>query len=439
MSYEFIALLMFLTMFVTLLSGRHIYAVIGGVASIFALALWGSGGMEMGFHASFKLINWYPMVTLPIFVFIGYLFSESKISEDLYRLIHILTGPLRGGLAIGTIVLMAIISAINGLSVAGMSVGSSVALPEMLKRNYDKKMVTGVIQAGSSLGILIPPSVVLVLYGMIARQPVGHLWLAGVLPGLLMSAMFVGYIIIRCHFQPEMGPVLPREEWDLPIKEKISALSGGLLPLFIILMMSGLFLLGITSLVESSAIGAIATIIAAIIKKRFNWEILNKVLTQTISVSAMFMWVAMSAMAFAAIFDGLGAVHAIASLFLSHGFGPVGTIIAMQVSFLLLGTFLDDTAMLIIVAPLYIPLVVSMGFNPIWYGVLYTITCQIAYLTPPFGYNLFLMKAMAPKEISLGDIYRSIVPFILLMAATIAILIIFPQIATWLPDLYFAK
>ncbi len=139
MSYEFIALLMFLTMFVTLLSGRHIYAVIGGVASIFAIALWGSGGMEMGFHASFKLINWYPMVTLPIFVFIGYLFSESKISEDLYKLIHILTGPLRGGLAIGTIVLMAIISAINGLSVAGMSVGSSVALPEMLKRKYDKK------------------------------------------------------------------------------------------------------------------------------------------------------------------------------------------------------------------------------------------------------------------------------------------------------------
>ena len=439
MSYEFIALLMFLTMFVTLLSGRHIYAVIGGVASIFAIILWGSGGMEMGFHSSFKLINWYPLVTLPIFVFIGYLFSASKISEDLYRLIHILTGPLKGGLAIGTIVLMAIISAINGLSVAGMSVGSSVALPEMLKRGYDKKMVTGVIQAGSSLGILIPPSVVLVLYGMIARQPVGHLWLAGVFPGLLMSVMFIVYIIIRCHLQPDMGPVLPREEWDIPIKEKIVALRGGLLPLFIILMMSGLFLMGITSLVESSAIGAIATIIAAMIKKRFNWEILNKVLTQTVSVSVMFMWVAMSAMAFAAIFDGLGAVHAIATLFLSHGFGPIGTIIAMQVSFLILGTFLDDTAMLIIVAPLYIPLVVSLGFNPIWYGVLYTITCQIAYLTPPFGYNLFLMKAMAPKEISLSDIYRSIVPFILLMVATIAILIIYPEIATWLPDLYFSK
>ncbi len=439
MSFEFIALLMFLTMFVTLLSGRHIYAVIGGVAAIFSIILWGTGGIDMGYHSAFKLINWYPLVTLPIFVFIGYLFSASKISEDLYRLIHVLTGPLRGGLAIGTIVLMAIISAINGLSVAGMSVGSSVALPEMLKKNYDKKMVTGVIQAGSSLGILIPPSVVLVLYGMIARQPVGHLWLAGVFPGLLMSALFVLYIVVRCWFQPELGPVLPREEWDIPVMEKVKALRGGLLPLFIILMMSGLFLLGVTSLVESSAIGAIATIIAAGIKKRLNWKILNSVLTNTLNVSGMFMWVAMSAMAFAAIFDGLGAVHAISTLFLSHGFGPIGTIIAMQVSFLLLGTFLDDTAMLIIVAPLYIPLVVTLGFNPIWYGVLYTITCQIAYLTPPFGYNLFLMKAMAPKEISLSDIYRSIVPFIFLMILTIVILIIFPEIATWLPDLYFSK
>ena len=437
MTFEFIALLMFLTMFVSLLTGRHIYAVIGGVAVVFALILWGRGGVDMAFHSAFKLINWYPLVTLPIFVFIGYLFSESKISEDLYRLIHILTGPLRGGLAIGTIILMAVISAINGLSVAGMSVGSSVALPEMLKRKYDKKMVTGVIQAGSSLGILIPPSVVLVLYGMIARQPVGHLWLAGVFPGLLMATLFIIYIVVRCKIQPEMGPVLPREEWDLPLKEKLRALSGGLLPVFIILMMSGLFLLGVTSLVESSAIGALATIVSAIIKKRFNWKILNRVLTQTLSISSMFMWVAMSAMAFAAIFDGLGAVHAIETLFLSHGLGPVGTIIIMQLSFLLMGTFLDDTAMLIIVAPLYIPLVIKLGFNPIWYGVLYTITCQIAYLTPPFGYNLFLMKAMAPKEITLKDIYSSIVPFILIMAGTIAILIIFPEIATWLPDKYF--
>ena len=437
MSYELIALLMFITMFLVLLTGRHIYAIIGGVAAVFSLFLWGPGGMNMAYNGAFALFNWYPLVTLPIFVYIGYLFSETKISEELYHLIHIMMGPLRGGLAIGTIFLMAIISAINGLSVAGMSVGSSVALPEMLKRNYDKKMVTGVIQAGSSLGILIPPSVVLVLYGMIARQPVGQLWLAGVVPGLIMVVFFIIYIVVRCKIQPELGPVLDKEQREIPVKEKLLAFRAALLPLFIIFMMSGLFLLGITSLVESSAIGAVATTIAAAIKRRLNWKIINRVLVNTLSVSCMFMWVAMAAMGFAAIFDGLGAIHAIKSLFLGYGFGPIGTIIIMQVSFIILGTFLDDTAMLIIVAPLYIPMVVALGFNPVWYGVLYTITCQIAYLTPPFGYNLFLMKAMAPKEIKIGDIYRSIVPFIIIMLGTLALLIIFPDIAMWLPSKYF--
>lgn len=437
MSYEVIAIFMFLTMFVVLLTGRHIYAIIGGVAALFAIFLWGRGGVMMPFNSSFTLINWYPLVTLPIFIYIGYMFSETKISEDLYQMMHVLMGPVKGGLAIGTIILMAIIAAINGLSVAGMSVGSSVALPEMLKRNYDKRMVTGVIQAGSSLGILIPPSVVLVLYGMIARVPVGRLWLAGVIPGLLMSTLFIIYIVVRCHIQPKLGPVLPREYWDISFSEKLRALRAGILPLFIIFMMSGLFLMGVTSLVESSAIGAVATTIAALLKKRLTWKNMNNVLNQTVTVSCMFMWVVMAAMGFAAIFDGLGAVHAIESIFLGYGVGPWGTIIIMQLSFILMGTFLDDTAMLIIVAPLYIPLIVKLGFNPVWYGVLYTITCQIAYLTPPFGYNLFLMKAMAPREISLSDIYRSIVPFVFIMAATIAILMLFPQIALWLPDRYF--
>ena len=432
MSYEFIAIFMFLTVLVVLITGRHIYAVIGGVASIFTLFLWGRGGLTMPFHASFTLLNWYPLITLPIFIYIGYLFSESKISNDLYEMIHVFMGPLRGGLAIGTIILMAMIAAINGLSVAGMTVGTSIALPEMLSRKYNKKMVTGVIQAGSSLGILIPPSVVLVLYGMIARVPVSQLWIAGIFPGLLMAGLFILYIIIRCKLQPEMGPSLPREERDIPWTEKLVLLRASLLPAFIIFMMSGLFFMGITSLVESSAIGAVATTIATAIKGRLSWKGLDKVLRKTLGVSCMFMWVVLSSMGFAAIYDGLGAVHAVESIFLQYGFGAWGTIIIMQISFILMGTFLDDTAMLIIVAPLYIPLVSKLGFNLVWYGILYTITCQIAYLTPPFGYNLFLMRAMAPKEITLGDIYYSIIPFVLIMVVTIIILMLYPQICLFL-------
>lgn len=438
-AYGFMAIMMFSSMLVMLLTGRHIFAVIGGVASIFALLLWGDGGIGMAFQASFSLLRWYPLLTLPIFIYMGYMFAKSGIADDLYEMIHVWMGPVRGGLAIGTILLMSIISAINGLSVAGMAVGSTIALPEMLKRKYDKRMLTGVIQAGSSLGILIPPSVVLVLYGMIARQPVGRLWLAGIFPGIILTLLFVIYILVRCYFQPELGPTLPPEERNIAWSIKLKLLRGALIPIFIIFSMSGLFFMGVTSLVESSAVGATATTIAAILKRRLTWQGMKEVLRETLSVSCMFMWVILSALAFGAIFDGLGAVHAIQELFLRYGFGRWGIIIMMQLSFLIMGMFLDDTAMLIIVAPLYIPLVIKLGFDPIWYGVLYTITCQVAYLTPPFGYNLFLMKAMAPKEITLADIYWSVIPFVIVMVVALVIIMIFPNIALWLPNLYYAR
>ena len=441
MSHELIAVMIFTSMMFMLLTGQRVFAAIGGVATLFALMLWGKGAAEMPFNASFALLNWYPLLTLPLFIYMGYMFSESGIASDLYRMFHVWMGPVNGGLAIGTMGLMVAVSAMNGLSVAGMAIGASIAMPEMLKRDYDKVMVTGVIQAGSSLGIMVPPSVVLVLYGMIARQPVGQLWLAGVFPGLLLAALFVAYIAIRCKLQPSMGPALSIEERQkITWSQRIRLLKAGIIPLVIIFSMTGLFLMGITSLVECSAAGAFATTVAAFAKRRLTRQVMEDTLRNTLSVSCMFMWVILAALCFGAVFDGLGAVHAIKSLFLDRwGLSPFGVLVMMQLSYIVMGMFLDDTAMLIIVAPLYVPLIISLGYNPIWYGVLYTITCQIAYMTPPFGYNLFLMKAMAPKEVSLGDIYRSIVPFVLVMILGLVIVMMFPQIALWLPNLYFGR
>ena len=424
-----------------LLTGQRVFGAIGGVATLFALLLWGKGAAEMPFNAAFALLNWYPLLTLPLFIYMGYMFSESGIASDLYRMFHVWFGPVNGGLAIGTMGLMVAVSAMNGLSVAGMAIGASLALPEMLKRNYDKVMVTGVIQAGSSLGIMVPPSVVLVLYGMIARQSVGQLWLAGVFPGFLLAGLFMAYIYIRCRLQPHLGPTLSKEELEtITWAQKLRLLRAGIVPLVIIFAMTGLFLLGFTSLVQCSAAGATATTLAALVKGRLNKRVLDETLKNTLSVSCMFMWVILAALCFGAVFDGLGAVHAIKSLFIERwGLSPFGILVMMQLSYILMGMFLDDTAMLIIVAPLYVPLVISLGYNPIWYGVLYTITCQIAYMTPPFGYNLFLMKAMAPKEISLADIYRSIIPFVLVMMVGLVIVMLFPGIALWLPDLYFGR
>ena len=440
MGYEMIALLMFASMMVMLITGQRVFAAIGAVASIAALLLWGEGGSEMAFSAAMKLMKWYPLLTLPMFIYMGFMLSESGIADDLYRMFHVWFGPVRGGLAIGTIGLMVVISAMNGLSVAGMAIGATIALPELLRRNYDKIMVTGVIQAGSSLGILVPPSVVLVLYGMIARQPVGQLWLAGVFPGLMMAALFIVYIAIRCQLQPHLGPVLPVEERRIPFVEKLALLRAGILPLLIFFFMTGLFLMGFTSLVESSAVGAASATLAALVRRRLTRKVMEETVRKTLGVSCMFMWIILAALCFGAVFDGLGAVRAIEGFFLERlGFGPWEVLILMQLSFLLMGTFLDDTAMLVIVAPLYVPLVKVLGFDLIWYGVLYTITCQIAYMTPPFGYNLFLMRAMAPPEIKLGDIYRSIIPFVLVMVVALALVMIFPQLALWLPEQHYGR
>ncbi|AVO38934.1 TRAP transporter large permease [Pukyongiella litopenaei] len=500
MSYEMIALFMFALMMLMLFTGQRVFAAIGGVAAVSALMLWGTGGTDIPFSAAMKLMKWYPLLTLPMFIFMGYVLSESRIADDLYRMFHVWMGPVSGGLAIGTIGLMVLISAMNGLSVAGMAIGATIALPELLRRGYDKRMVTGVIQAGSSLGILVPPSVVLVLYAMIARQPVGQLWLAGVVPGLLMAALFILYIAIRCRLNPALGPVMPRVDlaeydrvsehplrlnfivlaavvaiplvvWagllppksalgaalgagalafllrrhpavykDLFLKEKHRLLFSGVLPLVIFAAMMVPFVNGWTSLVESSAIGAMTAFLAAVLKGRMNRDVFETSVRQTLAISCMFMWIILAALGFGAVFDGLGAVKAIDDLFTERlGLDPWMILILMQLSFLLMGTFLDDTAMLVIVAPLYVPLVKALGFDLIWYGVLYTITTQIAYMTPPFGYNLFLMRAMAPPDITLRDIYGSIAPFVGVMVLALALIMAFPQIALWLPETVYGK
>jgi tripartite ATP-independent transporter DctM subunit len=288
--------------------------------------------------------------------------------------------------------------------------------------------------------------VVLVLYSMIARQPVGHLWLAGVVPGLMMAGIFILYVVIRCKINPALGPVLPVAERTVTRGEKLRLLSAGLLPVGIFVAMMGPFIYGWTSLVEASVVGAAVATLVAVLRGRMTRKVFDTCMVQTLGVSCMFMWIILAALAFGAVFDGLGAVKAIEGLFLRDmGLSPWTILILMQLSFLIMGMFLDDTAMLVIVAPLYVPLVakLDLGMPPqdalIWYGIMYTITCQIAYITPPFGYNLFLMRAMAPDHVTLADIYRSITPIVLLMLLTLVIVMIFPQIALWLPHLVYAR
>jgi tripartite ATP-independent transporter DctM subunit len=436
MDYNLIALLMFSTLMLMMITGQRVFGAIGVVAVVFALLLWGQGGTNMGFSAVMKVMKWTPILTLPMFVFMGYIMSESRIADDLYRMFHVWFGPLPGGLAIGTVLLMVMISVMNGLSVAGMAIGATIALPELMRRGYDKLMISGVIQAGSSLGILIPPSVVLVLFALIARQPVSNLWLAGVGPGLLMAVLFIAYIVLRTWMNPALAPRMTAEERaQITRAEKIRLLRAGLLPVFIFVAMMVPFLNGWASLTESSVIGVLATLLVAAVKGRLSREILETSTRQTLFITVMFMMIITAALSYGAVFDGLGAGRAIQQFFVSDmGLSPWQVLVLMQASFLIMGMFLDDTAMLVIVAPVFVSLAKALGFDLVWYGVLYTITCQIAYLTPPFGYNLFLMKAMAPPEFTLPVIYRSVFPFVLVMLLTLILVMVFPQIALWLPQ-----
>jgi len=435
MDHNTIALLMFSTMLLMMMTGQRVFGAIGFVAVVAALSLWGPGGTDMGFSAVMKLMKWTPLLTLPMFVFMGYVMSESRLAEDLYRMFHVWFGPLPGGLAIGTILLMVMISVMNGLSVAGMAIGATIALPELMRRGYDKLMISGVIQAGSSLGILIPPSVVLVLFSLIARVPVDSLWLAGVVPGFMMAALFILYILLRAGLNPALAPPMSAEEraavsWP----ERFALLRAGLLPVFIFVAMMVPFLNGWASLTEASVIGALAAVLAAMIKRRFTFAVFETATRQTLAITVMFMMIITAALSFGAVFDGLGAGRAIQDFFVeSLGLAPWQVLVLMQLSFLVMGTFLDDTAMLVIVAPVYVSLAKTLGFDLVWYGVLYTVTCQIAYLTPPFGYNLFLMKAMAPPEYTLPVIYRSVAPFVGVMLLTLILVGLFPEIALWLP------
>lgn len=436
MSYETIAALMFSTMLLMMITGQRVFGAIGFVAVVAALFLWGPGATDLGFSSIMKLMKWNTLITLPMFVFMGYVMSESRLAEDLYKMFHVWFGPLPGGLAVGTIFLMVMISAMNGLSVAGMAIGATIALPELVKRNYDKLMISGVIQGGSSLGILIPPSVVLVLFAQIARQPVSQLWLAGLFPGLLMATFFVLYIVVRCWLNPALAPRLSAEERAaITWSERVHLLRAGALPFVIFAAMMIPFIKGWTSLTEASVVGALTTVGAAVLKGRFTREVFETATRSTLAITTMFMLIIMAALSFGAVFDGLGAGRAIENFFVRDlGLTAWEVLVLMQLSFLIMGMFLDDTAMLVIVAPIYVGLAKALGFDLIWYGVLYTITAQIAYLTPPFGYNLFLMRAMAPADFTLPMIYRSAFPFVLVMILTLVVVMIFPQIALWLPQ-----
>jgi len=438
MSIEWITLIFFGGMLLILVTGLPVVFGLGGLSLALALWLWGPEALGMALFGAVAIVRYTLLVCIPLFVFMGMMLFRSGIADDMYTAFQHWLAPIPGSLSAATVGVSTVFAAIvGGVTAATLTLGT-IALPLMLKRGYSKSIAIGCIQAGAALGFLIPPSIIAVLYAIIAKESVGMLFAGGLFPGLLLATLFIIYIVVRCKFQPHLAPAIPKA--DRPnMREKVRVLRGLILPGIIILMVTGSIFSGLATPVEASAVGALGSIIAVAVKRRLNWEIIKESLTTTLRLTVIICWIFMAALTFGKVYGALGAKELIETITTGLPIGPWGVLIIIQLTFFVLGFFLDDTAILFVTMPIYIPIIKALGFDPIWFGVLYLVNMQMAYLTPPFGYCLFLMKGVCPPDISMGDIYRSVIPFVIIQGVGLVTIMVFPQIVLWLPHLLFGK
>ena len=436
MDIGFISILLFGSMFLLLASGLPVAFVLGGLATVFAAIFWGPESLFIIVARTYSMMSTTTLVAAPLFVLMATVLERSGVAEDLFEMMYRWSGGVKGGLAVGTVLACTLIAAMSGIASTGVVVMGVMALPAMLKRGYDKKIATGCILAGGVLGPLIPPSIALVLYGTIAQVSIGGLFAGGMGAGLLCAALIIGYILIRCYINPELGPPIPLEErsdW----KAKVASLKGVILPLLLITTVLGSIYTGIATPTEAAAVGAFGAFVCSAIHRRLNWELIKSVAYSTIQVQGFMMWILFAAQAFAAVYMGLGASKMVITLVEKYEIGWWAMLISIQVVWFLLGLVIDAWSILMITLPILLPILPLYGFDPLWLGVLYAVNTQTGYLTPPFGTMLFMMKGIAPKEVTMNDIYSSIWPFVATQLVGLTLCIIFPKIITWLPDLLF--
>jgi len=436
MSIELLSLLFFGALLIFLLLGLPLSFVLGGVSMIFLYFTWGPESFYMVAAQTWGAMNKFTLVAIPLFIFMAMILERSGVARDLYEMMYLWFGPLAGGLAIGTVVICAIFSAMCGISGAAVVSMGTIALPSMLQRNYDKELALGCINSGGGWGILIPPSVIMILYALISGESVGALFAGGVFPGLMLLVLVSCYIAVRCWFQPHLGPALPKEErGDWP--RKLAAMKAVILPVIIVVMVLGSIIGGITTPTEAAAIGVLGAIISALVYRQFNWKLMKEAALRTLRLTGMIMWILFGAYCFSAAYHGMGAHQLIENLMKHIPGGAWGSIIFIQIVIFLLAMVLDPAGIMMICVPVFLPIVKAHGFDPLWFGILFVINMEIGYMTPPFGFNLFYLKGIVPPGISMGDIYRSVIPYTIVESSGLALVMIFPQIAVWLPNQLF--
>jgi len=431
---EIISFILIGSVFILLLMGLPVGFALGSVATVFLILFLGWNKLGIAVDSVFYLLDVPTLIAIPLFIFMADILRGSGLAEDLFVAVQRIFGGMPGGLAIGVIIVCTFMAAMSGVAAAGVLTMGILALPIMLKLGYDKTMSIGPVMAGGALGILIPPSCSFILYGMLARVSVGRLFAGGLIPGLMLASLYAVYIGVRCHFRPKLGPPLPVEE-RVGWKEKIIGLKGVLFPILLILSVLGAIFVGIASPTEASAIGAAGAVLCAAIHRRLSWRMISDSMVSTSRTTGMVAWLLIGGVCFRYFFLMSGSTEAIGNLIIGRELAPLFIIFMMQLVYMALGCFMDEATMMFITFPIFLPIVAELGFDPTWFGVLFLINLQISYLTPPFGFSLFYMRSVAPPGVTIMDIYRSILPFIPIQVAVIVLVMFFPQLALWLPNL----
>lgn len=419
-----ITLLMFSFLVLSIMFGISLSFALGAVGSVAAIS------MGVGFipivSGVFKYMWMLVLVALPLFIFMGVALGKSKIAEDMYRAFYLISGSLRGGLALGSSFFAAALSAMTGNCSASTITVGVVAIPPMKKYGYKDSIIFGTIGAAGTLGILIPPSITLIIIGMMTGQSIRSLFLGGLIAGLSLLLLFTIYLIILCHLNPSLAPATTQNS---TIKEKIIALRSILFPLVIIVAVLGSIFAGMATPTEAASIGAVAVLFCVIIRGEFNITFLREVTHQTAIVSGMVLWIMFGAAGFIAIYSGSGAISFVQNFILGLDLSPWVILVITQILVIVFGMFLDPMGIILLALPIFFPIVITLGFDPIWYCIIFNIGLCIGYITPPFGYNLFYLKQLWP-ETPIWTIYKSVFPFIIIMLIDMGIIMLFPQIIT---------
>ncbi len=441
-----LTLIMFGSLLALLMAGLPLAFVTGGLACVFLFVLGDERALNIVPSRIFPLMTNYQLSAIPLFIFMAAMLERAGIINDMFDVIYKVMGGLKGGLAAATIIASTILAAMVGVIGAAVVTMGIIALPAMLKRHYDPKIAMGSIMAGGTLGILIPPSILAIIYAVVAEQSVGELFIGAVIPGLMLSGMYIAYVVMRSYINPALGPAIPIEE-RVSNREKVQLIGKMAAPIVLVVVVLGIIFSGVATPVEAAGIGTFGAFIVAAIHRKLDWPTIREACTTTLKASAMVIWIMFGATIFVGLYVLEGGQQFVQDALAATGLGPWGILILMQILLVILGMFLDWVGILLLCVPIFVPIIKALGAaafgldSPedlvLWFGVLYLVNMQMSFLSPPFGYALFYLRGVAPPEIPMTDIFKSALPFLFLQIVGLVLCMVFPQIITWLPRLIY--